>query len=193
MKLGVIIAAVLLVSVAPARADVKPGPKGWYLYQVVAGEYAVAIDRTGAYRGKASAKLASAITAPTRYGLVGQVVYAAPYRGKRVRLSAYVRTDKVTKWAGLFMRVDSPDRDPKHALANDAMERRPIRGTTRWTRHEIVLDVGADASQIALGASLTGAGVVWVDDVRFEIVDKSVPTTDYKPPDKPQNIDFEDG
>jgi hypothetical protein len=192
MKSLVVVIVALIASASVASAETKPGPKGWYLYEVVSGEYAVEIDRTVARGGRASARLAAVIAAPTRYGLLGQVIDAAPYHGKRVRFSGFVRTDKVAKWGGLFMRVDSPDRDPKRALALDAMERRPIRGTTSWTRVEIVLDVAPEASQIALGVTLTGAGVLWIDDVRFEIVDRSVPTTNYRPPDKPQNIDFED-
>lgn len=192
MKIAVTILIALFASAALVRAETKPGPKGWYQYQVVSGEYAVTIDRTVLHAGRASARLASVTANPTRYGLLGQVVDAAPYQNKRVRLSAFVKTDKVAKWAGLFMRIDSPDRDPKHALAIDAMERRPIRGTTNWTRVHVVLDVAPNASQIVLGATLTGAGSMWLDEVRLDIVDRSVPTTNYRPPDKPQNIDFEE-
>jgi hypothetical protein len=188
MKILIVIA----LFASSALAETKPGPKGWYQYQVVSGEYAVTTDRAVLHAGRASARLASVIANPTRYGLLGQVVDAAPYQNKRVRLSAFVKTDKVAKWAGLFMRIDSPDRDPKHALAIDAMERRPIRGTTNWTRVQVVLDVAPDASQIVLGATLTGAGSMWLDEVRLDIVDRSVPTTNYRPPDKPQNIDFEE-
>jgi hypothetical protein len=158
---------------------------------VVPGEYVVAADRVIAHGGRSSGRLSSIVAKPTRYGLIGQLIDAAPYHGKRLRLSAYVRTESAG-WGGLFMRVDAPDLDPKHALAIDAMERRPIRGTKDWTRVEVVLDVAPEASQIAFGASLTGAGVVWIDDVRIEVVDHSVPTTNYHPPDRPQNPDFEE-
>jgi hypothetical protein len=41
----------------------------------------------------------------------------------------------------------------------------------------VVLDVGADAKRIALGALLSGEGRIWVDDVVFEVVDDSVALT----------------
>jgi len=187
-----VVVIIVVAAVVSARAETKPGPKGWYQYEVVAGEYAVALDRAVTHAGRSSARLASTSSNPTKYGLLGQVVDAALYRGKRVRFSAFLRTDKVAKWSGLFMRIDSPDHDPKHALAIDAMERRPIRGTTGWARVEVVLDVAPEASQIVLGLTLTGAGTVWIDEVRLEVVDRSVPTTSYRPPEKPVNADFED-
>src|SRR5262245_38077084 len=112
--------AVSIAFSAGAKAESKRGPKGWYMYQVVPGEYAVDSDRRVVHGGKASGRLTSIVAKPTQYGLLAQVVYAGPWRGKRVRFSAFVRTEKVERWSGLFLRVDGPDRDPKHALALDA-------------------------------------------------------------------------
>lgn len=189
-------AAIALLVVAwlagPAAAGSTPGPKGWYLYQQVDGEYAADLDRDVVHSGTASGRLSSAVPRPKRYGLLAQLVDAAPWRGKRVRFTATVRTSGVTRWSGLFLRVDGPDRNPRHALALDAMQRRPLRGTLGWQRVVLVLDVAPEASQLALGASLNGPGTIWIDDAQLEEVDRSVPTTGFRPPPRPQNVGFED-
>lgn len=70
---------------------------------------------------------------------------------------------------------------------------RQIKGTTDWTRYEIVLDVAQEATALSFGI-LTVGGTVWLDDVAFEVVDASVPTTDMiggaagSPPAEPQNL-----
>src|SRR5262245_11422438 len=40
------------------------------------------------------------------FGTLMQMLRADAYRGQRVRLSSYVRSDAVDGWAGLWMRVD---------------------------------------------------------------------------------------
>lgn len=57
------------------------------------------------------------------------------------------------------------------------MQGRPIKGTSGWKKYEIVLDVPNEASNIAFGALLNGTGQIWVDNVHFDIVGNSVPTT----------------
>ena len=89
------------------------------------------------------------------------------------------------------MRVDGKKRK---ILAFDNMQRRPIRGTTSWTKYSVVLDVAPQSTGIAFGILLAGKGQVWLDDLKFEIVGSDVPTTDQlspKLPKTPQNIGFE--
>jgi hypothetical protein len=102
---------------------------------------------------------------------------AEVYRGKRLRLSADVKAEAVADWAGLWLRVDGPS----GTLGLDNMLGRPIRGTSDWTSYAIVLDVPRDSVGIAFGILLAGAGQVWLDDVRFEVVGPDVPTTGRSP------------
>lgn len=89
------------------------------------------------------------------------------------------------------MRVDGPD---KQVLSFDNMQDRSIRGTTGWTRYQIVLDVPDDGVNIAFGVLLGGLGQVWVSDIQFEVVSTIVPTTALVTsyPDKPVNLNFEE-
>jgi len=103
------------------------------------------------------------------FGVATRKVPVAPARGKRLRLSGYLKTDEVTgDGAGLWMRVDGPNRS---VLAFDNMEGRRVTGTTDWTRYEIVLPVDESAVAIYLGALLPGDGTAWVDSLSLEVLD----------------------
>jgi hypothetical protein len=57
------------------------------------------------------------------------------------------------------------------------MQNRPIQGTRDWQKYEIVLDVPAKSTGIFFGILLEGKGQVWLNNVRFEVVGRNVPTT----------------
>jgi hypothetical protein len=144
------------------------------------GGYQLARDVAIVHGGSASGR----IDAPNRdvtskdYAPLVQWISAQPWRGKRIRLSGWLRTrDVTTGWAGLWMRVDSPTAP---ALAFDNMPSRGPKGTTAWTRYDVVLDVAPEASEIYLGVILAGNGSVWADDLALEEVPRSVPVTDLK-------------
>jgi len=115
---------------------------------------------------------------------------AKDYLGKRLRLTAWVKAADVRDWAGVWMRVDGSG---TKSLAFDNMENRPIKGTKAWTRCDIVLDVAENATGIAFGILLSGEGKVWISDIGFQVVDKSVPVTSSQGTASPQpkNLDFD--
>jgi hypothetical protein len=121
-----------------------------------------------------------------------QMFDAADYTGKRMRFSGWVKSETVASWAGLWMRVDG-NGSPSRTLAFDNMQSRGIKGTTDWTRYEVVLDVPDDAKAIAFGILLDGEGKVWLSDVKFESVSLSVPTTGSSTEMRsaPENLGFE--
>jgi hypothetical protein len=115
---------------------------------------------------------------------------ADKYAGKRVRFSAFAKSDGVGDWAGLWMRVDKD----KDSVAFDNMQDRAIKGTTGWQKYEVVLDVPQDATGIFFGVLLAGPGTVWLNSAKIEVVGLDVPTTgkSSKLPDGPTNLNFED-
>jgi hypothetical protein len=93
-------------------------------------------------------------------------------------MSAWAKADGVADWAGLWMRVDGPDtRKTGKSLSFDNMQNQPIKGTSDWTRYEIVLDVPQATIALAFGILLEGKGEVWLDDVQFTVVGPDTPTT----------------
>jgi len=99
---------------------------------------------------------------------------AAPQRGRRVRLSAWMRGEGLGGWGALWLRID--DATPK-SLAFDNMANRPLKGTFPWRKVDIVLEVPAAASRLDFGTLINGPGRIWMTDPVLEDVDSSVPLT----------------
>lgn len=180
----------LLICLPVVAGDV---PGGWLLAGSHPRDYVASLDRRTVYSGGASASLASLTEDAKGFGTLMQESLPGAYAGRRVRMTAQVRSKAVGGWSGLWLRVDGePGKAP---LTFDNMDDRPIKGDSEWHQYAIVLDVPAEATALAYGILLSGAGQVWLDDVRFQVVDKSVPTTRQNatrrfPPD-PINLDFE--
>jgi hypothetical protein len=107
------------------------------------------------------------------FGTLMQQFPAGSYVGKRVRFSAYVKSENVMRSAVLWMRVDGAT----GWLALDNMFERAIRGTTEWKLYEVVLDVPESAVGVALGILLDGPGQVWLNGGNIEIVSSAIPVT----------------
>lgn len=143
-----------------ASSDARPLP-GWavggeayscerVLSRPVRGEAAARLSFTGAEKGAA------------KFGTLVQKIPAEAYRGRRVRLRAMVRTDGAK--AGLWLRADAA---PGKPLAFASLADRPITAT-EWTRAEVLGDVPVEATSVALGLILYGAGEAFVDEVTLE-------------------------
>ena len=185
-KLRLAIGLLLLTPCLVAAA----GPQGWFLAGSDPRSYLIDRDAAVNYKGKASGRLEST-AASAGFGTMMQTFEPGEYLGKRVRMSAFVRSQEVRRWAGLWLRVDGKN---KGTLSFDNMQNRPITGTTDWKRYEIVLDVPSEAVDVAMGILLDGPGKVWISSVDLTVVDASVPTTNVNLasiPAKPANLDFE--
>ncbi len=183
--------AVVVAVVCSLTAAAQSNSSGWSKAGSHPADYDMGLDRNSAFTGSSSGYIKSNKPDPQGFGTYMQMFDATEYRGKRLRVSAYVQSEHVENWAGLWMRVD---RDKK-PVAFDNMQDRPIKDTQGWTQHAIVLDVDAKATAVAFGILLGGKGAVWIDDVTFEIVGEEVPVTGVqsKLAGSPRNLDFEEG
>jgi erythromycin esterase len=170
----------------PASADRVEGvPPGWNAAGTGTG-FALGLDRSQARSGTAAAYLAS--NRPSPSGLTGLMQQVLPegYRGRRVRLSGWVRhSDLQVPGAGLWMRVDGPGLQ----LAFDNMSSRPLLGSSNWHQVEVVLDVPPNALGITLGVLLSGPGDLLVDDLWLESVGEEVALTDMQSGPIPVPVD----
>jgi hypothetical protein len=168
-------------------ADLEPLPAPWHIAGNRAPDYEAGILPGITYNGDrvAQLRLRATVTEPAGFGTFMQTIAASRYRGRRVRFSAVVRTREVTDWAGLWLRVDVPN----GPVDIDNMQDRPFRGTTDWTEGRIVLDVAEQATRLAFGVLLSGAGSVDLARLRFEETSEDTPTTVLLP-DEPQSLDF---
>lgn len=180
----------LLFVIAAALGD--DDPSGWRLFSPEEG-YASGLDTKVKRSGNASGFVQSTSSGANGWAQLMQIIKGSAYKGKRVRLRGYLKTDGVTGRAGLFMRIEGDKGEVP--LAWDNMQDRLIRGSHNWQRVAVVLDVPQETKRILFGALLTGQGKLWIDDISLDVVDATVPVTDimhrWPHPDSPENLDFE--
>ena len=182
---------ILVLLAACSLALQAAAPKGWFVAGNKPTEYESGIDTVAAYNGHPSAYLKAKVSSVEGFGTLMQDFRADHYLGKRVRFSAFVKTERAQDWAGLWMRVDKESKQ----LAFDNMQDRSIKGTTDWKQYDVVLDVPQNATGIFFGVLLSGAGKVWLSEAKFEIVGPNVLTTNgvaESKQDEPMNLGFED-
>ena len=171
-----LLAALLLLLAASARAQ-SSGMPGWELSSDRAGEFAATLEpmRRPYGQGWAAASLRSLGADPAGTGALAQSIRADEYRGRRVRLTGWMKTEigRFAGQAGLWVRVDGA----REVLVADFMTDRAISGARDWAGYSIVLDVPQDAVGMAFGEALAGGGQAWVDDLTFEVVGRDVATT----------------
>lgn len=183
--------ALLLAGPCAAGAEL---PAGWFSAGTKPQSYTMGSDHEVYRSGRGSAFIRSKDAGEIDgFGTLMQNVAADRYRGQRVRLSGFAKSDGIEDWAGFWMRVDPEIRAAGRALAFDNMQGRPIVGTTDWKHYAVVLDVAEDASNIAFGVLLSGRGTIWFDDLTLEIVSKDIPVTDMiqEKSNAPKNLNFE--
>lgn len=166
------IAAALL---APFAASAQV-PSGWQAVTDGSGEYTVRADgpRRDGGQGYAGATIKANTDTPLGSAMLAQSIRADAYRGKRIRLSGFLKTIGVNEGtAVLFMRVDGDG----VVQTSDYMQNRPVMLTTDWARQEVVLEVPRNAIGITYGFMLGGSGQTWLDDVAIEVVGDDVATT----------------
>ena len=175
MNYRVLIAATLVAAVANASEVDTKLPQPWFKNgQPPAAEQCQAgVDAQLEARGtpnitlKCDSEIAGFVGAMQTFG-------AEKYRGQRIRFSALIKGEGIEGWGGIWMRVDDVG---KPNAAFDNMQNRPVKGTADWTPYSIVLDASPNAQGIFFGTLMIGKGQLWISDLRFEVVDTTVPVT----------------
>jgi len=186
--------SIILVSITFALASFDL-PNAWFKAGSKPKSYDMGIDKSAGQDGKNAATIKSIEKDISGFGTLMQQCKPGKYLGKRIKMTGYVKTENVENWAGLWCRIDQ--NGSTEPLAFDNMNDRQIKGTTAWTKYEMILDVPENASLIAYGALLNGTGQIWFDNISIEVVDNSMATTgsikpkpSYTQPE-PTNLSFE--
>jgi hypothetical protein len=171
-------------------------PKGWKISGNASDKYDIGLWKVGGQESPMCGMIRSTKKDyfNDEYGSLIQVLSSQKFLGKRVRLTASMKTRAVTAWAGFFLRADNEDADKP--LTFDNMHDRPIKGTTDWTPYQIELDIPLNSSKIAFGAILHGTGQIWFDNFNIEEIGESTMSATYVKCDTslkrmPENLDFE--
>lgn len=182
-------------------------PLHWQVTGSKPQDFEIVADEKVRHAGKASARIDFSGEMYAGFVAFSQTIQADAYRGKRVRISAWVKTKSPDSHAQLWSRLDALKRNPGF----DNMANRPVRGITDWQKYELVLDVPDDVVAIVFGAMSLNQGTIWLDDFNLEVVGNDVAVTNmYSPetmnqtrnnsylanaklPPQPMNLDFEAG
>lgn len=164
---------------------------GWNLSGSYTELYDLAVDDKVFHTGTKSGLLfAKGEANEQQFGTMMQGFQAENYKNKRIKMSCFLKTEKVTK-CGAWLRIDNVSGD---TLQFDNMDSRSIHGTTDWNHYSIVLDVPEESASIHFGVLLVGKGKVWADGFRFEEVNEKVDSTNMlfqdNLPKQPINLDF---
>jgi hypothetical protein len=94
------------------------------------------------------------------WALVTQGFHTTALRNKRVRLSMAVRAQGLDGGAGPFLQ----------SQGGRAHAQKLVKSTDGWQRVAVDLDIPAESSLVAVGATLEGGGRACFDDVRLEVL-----------------------
>ena len=164
-------AKVVMAKPAPAAVNLSldAGLTGWNLSgaSVEAG-YTVSAKTEGCVSGGCAAVARPAGTGGEGFGSFAQRIDATPYRGKKVRLQAKMKSTLAgaASTARIWLRVDRPE----GMGFFDNMDNRAPHSLSDWTTLEITGDVAPDAVAIAFGMLMVGDGTALIDEVTLDVV-----------------------
>lgn len=161
-------------------------PQGWSLMgnggpQALPGSCEIGIDSQKSFEGKQQYSVLCANSfLPSFGGARQRVTDDARYRGKRVRVSAWLKASGIEAVSnpqypnaegegGMWLGVGSSRR----GMRTDRMPDRAIKGSTDWVYRDFVVDIPEDNDLIQVGYWMQGKGQIWMRDVSVE----EVPTT----------------
>jgi hypothetical protein len=168
----------LLTSAAARPTDLFLAPPAKWLTMGRAGFELCDMGVDAKMLGDGQRNLSIACGVP-QTAILRQASEAAPFWGKRVRLSGWLKvenfepleTNGVQDGVGLFL--NSTDVQSQALRAN-------VSGTG-WQRRELVMDVARGSTWLLIGLSLSGKGQVWARDLKFEEVSRDTPITVMQP------------
>ena len=179
-----------------APAVTTTAPNGWWKNGTNnAVAYVAGVDRTQTHAGLPSAYVKSIQPSIDGFGGMMQMCSAEKFLGKRLRLSAWMKTENANDGgAHLWFRVDGKEKN--ELLQFDNMDGRSVNGSNDWKQYSLVLDVPANAAVLAYGFFVSGTGQVWVSDLKIGEVGSDVPSTNTAKkapglPTSPVNLGFD--
>lgn len=152
-----------------------PGdPNGWFKAGSSYSDYTVGIDTQVSQNGQKSAFIESVVDGPTGFSTLMQNCNVKDFKGKRIRMSGYIKSQG-NSTSMMWLRID--DFGNRMTGDFDNMGDRPINGDSDWTKCEIVFDVPDSECMMNFGVILSGAGKLWFDNISFEVVGNEIGKT----------------
>lgn len=150
-------------------ASVDEIPGAWQISNGLS-QYRISKNSDFVHGGQNACLIESTAASDTFNGIV-QSITASKYLGKRILLSAYIKSDNIKGRGAIWMRADSDSGIVSFDNMSLGKLDKSVKGTTDWKRYDIVLDIPVNAQDIHIGAFLSGSGKMWLDDLSLTIVD----------------------
>jgi hypothetical protein len=168
---------------------------GWFQAGSAPDSYIAGIDNKIAKNGQKSAFTESKSETIEGFSTIMQKCDAKNYLGTKIKMTGYLKSQNVTSWSGMWLRIDS--KTMGETLGFDNMQVRPVTGNSDWTKCEIIMEVPEESVTLNYGFLLSGSGKIWFDNVSFEILNNATPKVlkdreTFLVPQKPVNLDFEE-
>ncbi len=183
-KLAIILTVLVLFIAGPANADevtinentgfekmTGSMPAGWYLVGILKPEVEFSADSQVKYSGNYSAKTTvSQLTSRLRsFGPPNwaQDITKGIPAGKKIRLTAYVKTEGVEGIAPVAIQCWNKEKIVRFGTTQHKF---PIGGTTDWQKVSFEMEVPEDTVKIRILCMLSGTGTAWFDDVKIKVI-----------------------
>ncbi len=161
---------------------------GWMISGTRPDAYELAVVEDARKPRARAAVLRTAADPGEGLGTVAQMLDAYNYRGKTVSFGASLEGIQGDASSVIWLRVDR--NSEQCALLNEPDP--PLTGVFETRGLKAMLPVAADATAIAFGVTLQGAGAVRITDARFDVVGE-VGFAHQPWPKGPDDLDFERG
>ncbi|HTY58569.1 MAG TPA: hypothetical protein VMF59_07105 [Bacteroidota bacterium] len=153
----------------------KSSIRGWTLRAFALADYEIGIDHRTVHSGMGSGFVEYTVDPMVIHPRRGpayllQAFKAGKFAGKRVRLTAFLKSERAGRDPFLWMHWEGGASPGSYGLT-------PAKNadSSGWVRQECVVDIPQSATVIAMGASMGWRGTIWLDDFMIEIVGDEVP------------------
>lgn len=168
---------------------------GWSKTGSMPSSYKTGLDLNIFKTGHKSAFIESQEYNIDGFVTIAQACNARSFQGTRIKITSYIKSENLTDWAGMWLRIDS--KSGEEVLGFDNMQDRPVVGTSDWTKYQIIMNVPIGSGSLKYGVLMSGTGKIWFDNVSLEILDNLTSnsltdTTASEYPERPVNLDFEE-
>jgi hypothetical protein len=167
-------------------------PKAWTKSGTWAGSYSMKIKPNEGLNNSNALELESIEKNIMGSGAVIQTISSSNYIGKRIKLSAYIKTEKVNDFACLILCSNQNlDELWNDVVTNSEDKKTYLKGVHEYKKIECYLNVTDNFGNIVLGAMIKGEGKIWLDRFNLEIIE-NIAESGNELSKAPQNMEFED-
>ncbi|HJP95219.1 MAG TPA: S41 family peptidase [Pyrinomonadaceae bacterium] len=112
--------------------------------------------------GRRSVRLERSVQSAGEFSVIGRTI-PWEFSGKNIEMRGFLRTENVTDFAGLWMRLDNG----AEMLSLENMQSQQLKGTHDWAEYKITLAIHPETQSIVFGFLMSGTGKAWVDDLQI--------------------------